>query len=111
MSLLIPFITTCLTVAASVAILPGVHAQSWVTIVLVAVVLGLINTFIKPILVIISLPVTLVTLGLFLIVINAALVLLTAAIVPGFVVDGWLSAILFSLLVSLVGSVLSKLVK
>lgn len=109
--ILISFILTCAAVAVSTAILPGVHADGWITVALVGLVLGGINAILKPILVIISLPVTILTFGLFLIIINAALVLVTAGIVPGFKVDGWLSAILFSFIVSVTGSILHGLVK
>ncbi len=68
-----------------------------VTALLAAITLGLLNTLIRPILIILTLPVTVITLGLFILVINAAMVLLAARIVPGFHVDGWWWAVAFSL--------------
>lgn len=68
-----------------------------VTALLAAITLGLLNTLIRPVLIILTLPVTVVTLGLFILVINAAMVLLAARIVPGFHVDGWWWALAFSL--------------
>ena len=88
-------------------ILPGVHMDGWLTVALVTIVFAVINTFLKPVLVILSLPLTLITLGLFLIVLNILLVYLVTWLVPGFTVDGWLSTLLFSLIVTLVSSVLS----
>ncbi len=74
-----------------------------------AVVLALINLFVRPLLVFLTLPLTLLTFGLFLFVINAALILLAARIVPGFAVDGFWWALLYSAVLSLVGAVLHSL--
>jgi putative membrane protein len=82
-------------------LLPGV-STTLIGALVVAVVLGLLNTFIKPIVVILTLPLTIVTLGLFYFVINALMVLLAAEIVPGFAVSGFISALLFALILSLV---------
>ena len=92
-------------------ILPGVQVDNLQTILIVAVILGALNTFIKPILVILTLPISIVTLGLFTFVINAVLVLLVSAVVPGFTVDGFLWALAFSLVLSLVSSFLNSLAK
>lgn len=81
-------------------VLPGVRVDSFVTAVIVAVILGAVNAFIKPVLVLLTLPVTVLTLGLFIFVINALLVLLVAAVVPGFKVDGFWTALLFSVVLS-----------
>jgi len=72
-----------------------------------AVVLGALNLFIRPILVILTLPITIFTLGLFSLVINAALVLLAAYVVPGFSVSGFWTALLFALVLSIVNWVFS----
>jgi putative membrane protein len=72
-------------------------------------VLALLNTFIKPILIILTIPITIVTLGLFLLVINILMVKWTASLVDGFTVDGWWPALLFSLIVSIVSSILEKI--
>jgi putative membrane protein len=92
-------------------IIPGVHVDSFMTAVIVAVVLGVLNAFLKPILVIFTLPITIITLGLFTFVINAILVLLASQFVPGFKVDGFLTALLFSLVVSIISAILGALVK
>jgi putative membrane protein len=91
-------------------ILPGVEINDAKTAIIVALVLALLNTFIKPILVILTIPVTIITLGLFLLVINILMIKWTDNLVDGFSVDGWLTALFFSLIVSIVSSVLNGLV-
>lgn len=83
-------------------VLPGVRVDSFLTAVIVAIILGVVNAFIKPLLVLLTLPVTILTLGLFIFVINAVLVLLVARVVPGFTVDGFWTALLFSFVLSAV---------
>lgn|SRR3989344_4738160 len=92
-------------------ILPGVNVDNWVTIFIVAIVLGAINAIIKPILIFLTLPLTIITLGLFTFVINALLVMLTSYLVSGFTVDNFWWALLFSLVISLISSFLSNLTK
>jgi putative membrane protein len=89
-------------------ILSGVHIQSFVTALVLAIVLGLLNILVKPILIILTLPITLFTFGLFLFVINALIILLAAKFVNGFRVDGFWWALLFSLLLSVLTSILYK---
>jgi putative membrane protein len=110
-TLLLNLIISSLAVFVAAAVLPGVHIDGYVTVVLVAIVFGVINAVVKPILTIATLPITIVTLGIFLLVINILLVYLTAWLVPGFSVEGWLSALLFSLIVSVVGGVLQSIAK
>jgi len=99
-----------LTVAvwAAVEIVPGFHYENWPTIVIAALVLGILNMLVKPVLTIISIPFILLTFGLFLLVINAAILKLTAALVSGFSVDSWGSALMGSLVISLVSIVAGK---
>ncbi len=89
--------------------LPGVHVTSIVAALWVAIVLGLLNTFLKPVLVFLTIPVTLFTLGLFLLVINAMIVLICDYFIPEFQVDGFITALLFSVLLSLSQSILNKI--
>jgi len=89
--------------------LHGVAVNNFATALLVAAVLGLLNIFIKPILVLLTLPATLLTLGLFLLVINAVIVMLCDALVDGFAIDNFWTALLFSLVLSLCQSLVSKL--
>ena len=99
------------TLAALLAayLLSGVHIADVFTALLVAVVLALLNTFIKPILVILTIPITILTLGLFLVVINVLIIKWTASIVDGFTVDNWLWALLFSIVFSIFSSILEML--
>jgi putative membrane protein len=81
---------------------PGVQVASFTTALIAALVLGLVNAFIRPLLVILTLPVTILTLGLFLFVINALLFWFVAEVVKGFTVSGFLAALVGSLLYSVV---------
>jgi putative membrane protein len=92
-------------------LLPGIGIDSLTTTVIVAVVLGILNTFVKPILVVLTLPINILTFWLFTFVINAVLVMIADWIVPGFTVDGFLWALAFSLVLSLVSAFLNTLVK
>ena len=103
-------IATAVAVLFAAYILRGVHVDSTLTALMVAVVLGLLNSFIKPILVILTIPITLITLGLFLLVINIIIVKWAAGLVPGFTVDSWWSALVFSLVVSVVSSIIEGLI-
>ncbi|CEN45357.1 phage holin family protein [Capnocytophaga canis] len=90
-------------------ILPGAHITDYFSAVLVAFVLSILNVLVKPVLAIISIPITILTLGLFMFVINAVIILLAAQLVEGFKVNGFLGALLFSLCLSLVQSVAQNL--
>jgi putative membrane protein len=89
----------------------GVSVDNFATVVVVAVVLGVVNTFIRPILLIVTLPINFLTLGLFTLVINAFMVLLADYFVTGFSVESFTWALLFSLVLSIISSVLYKLTK
>lgn len=92
-------------------ILPGVEVDNYETALWVAVVVGLLFLLLKPILVILTLPVSILTLGLFLFVINAVLILLADSWIDGFSVSGFWTALLFSILLSFFESVLYKLIE
>jgi putative membrane protein len=104
MKFIIYLVTSALAVMVSAYVLPGVRVDSFFTAIVVGVILGMANMILKPILVILTLPITILTLGLFTLCINGAIVLLVARIVPGFYVDGLLWGIIFSLLMSFVSS-------
>ena len=104
MKLLIRILITSGLVLLIAHFMSGVHVASFTTALIVAVVLGLLNIFIKPILVILTLPVTILTLGLFLFVINAIIIMLCTHIVGGFKVDSFLTALLFSIILSILQS-------
>lgn len=92
-------------------LLHGVHIASFFTALVIAIVLGIINTLLKPVLLLLTLPINILTLGIFTIILNGLLILLTSAVVPGFKVDGLLWAILFSIVLSLVNWFLNLLTK
>jgi len=111
MNILIHLLVSGLAVFAAGYILPGVHVSGFGTALIVAIVLGVVNAFVKPVLTVLTFPLTVITLGLFLIILNGFMVLLTSALVPGFRVDGILWAIIFGFVVSLVSSLLHSLTK
>ena len=89
-------------------VLTGIHIDTFWTAVVFAAVLAILNIFIRPLLILFTLPVTILTLGLFLFVINAIVVLLASKFVHGITIASFGWALLFSLILSLVGSVLDK---
>jgi putative membrane protein len=111
MNIFIRIIIQTAAVFVAASILPGVEVDSIVTTLIVAIVLGVINVFLKPLLILLTLPITVVTFGLFIFVINALLVLLVSNLVNGFSVNGFWWALLFSIIVSLVSSFLESLNK
>ncbi|MDP9041619.1 MAG: phage holin family protein [Bacteroidota bacterium] len=108
MNIVLRIVISAVVAFALSYILSGVHIQSFVTALILAIVLGLLNIFVKPILIILTLPITIFTFGLFLFVINALIILLAAKFVNGFRVDGFWWAFLFSLLLSILTSFLYK---
>lgn len=92
-------------------LLPGVHVGGVISVLVLAIVLGIINNFIKPVLIILTLPLSIVTLGLFSFIVNAFLILLTAWIVPGFSVNGFWWALAFSIILSIINSILGGAIK
>jgi putative membrane protein len=101
-------ITAVVAFALSYLLKRGIHIDKFTTALVLALVLALMNAFLKPILIILTLPITIVTFGLFLFVINALIVLLASKFIDGFSVDGFWWALLFSLLLSVITSVLYK---
>lgn len=101
------WIVSVLAIVIASYLLPGVTVTLVGAIVL-AVVLALINLFVKPVLALLTLPITIVTLGLFSLVLNALLVMLAAAIVPGFDVAGFWSALFFAILLALINAVFGR---
>lgn len=109
MKLLIRVVVTALLVLVLSYFMKGVRVEGVFTALTVAVVLGLLNAFIKPILVFFTLPFTIFTLGLFLIVINGILILVCTKIVGGFHVDSFWTATLFSVILSISQSIMYKI--
>jgi len=88
-------------------LLPGIHISSSLSALLAGVILGFVNAIVRPVLFFLTLPLTLLTLGLFIFVLNAICFALTAWLVPGFSVDGFFSALVGALLVSVVSWILN----
>jgi len=106
MNLVLHLFVNTLAVLTGSYLLKGVKVDNVTTAVVVAIVLGLVNTFIKPILVLLTFPITILTLGLFLLVINALMILLTAHLVSGFRVESIWWAMGFSVIIAVVSSFL-----
>lgn len=109
--LLANWLVNAIVIILAAYVLPGVTVENFSTALWAALVLGVINAILKPILVVLTLPINLVTLGLFTFIINAFLVLLAAHFVPGFHVASFWWALLFSLVVSVIHSVLNVFAK
>ena len=111
MKTILRVLLTALAVIAIANLLPGVTIKDYTTAVIVAIVLGLLRLFVKPVLIILTIPITILTLGLFLFFINAIIVLLASNLVDGFSVNGVFTALLFSLLLSFIQSILYSLLQ
>lgn len=109
MRLIMNLLINALAVFITAYLLKGVKVDSFVTAIIVSVVLGIANVVIKPILFILTLPITILTLGLFSFVLNALIILLVSSIVEGFQVANFWWALLFSLVLSLVSSFLQSI--
>lgn len=107
---LIRWLVTTLAVAVAVK-LTGMQSEGWAPVVVMALVLGIINAFLRPILLLLSVPFILVTLGLFILVVNALLFWLAGSLVPGLEVGGFWNALFGSIIVSLVNWALSSVVR
>lgn len=110
MSLLIRWLVATIAVMLTSYLLPGVVLTGFFAALIVALVLGIINAVIKPLLVILTLPINILTLGLFTLVINALLIMLASAVVDGFSVAGFMTALWFSIILSIISFLLNKLV-
>ena len=102
MELIINWLLATLAVLITSYLLPGINLKGFTTALLVALVLGVINAVIRPVIIILTLPINILTLGLFTLVINALMVLLVAAIVPGFAVRSFWWALGFSIILTVV---------
>ena len=109
MALLVRWILNTLALFVVVTIVPGFHYKSWITLAIAAAVLGLLNTIVRPILVVLTLPLTVITLGLFLLVLNAIMLELTAWLVPAFDIDSFWWAIVGALVLAVVSLVTNRI--
>jgi putative membrane protein len=109
MGWLIRFMLSGLAVFLTAYLLPGVYVKNYGYALVVAAVLSLVNLIVKPILIILTIPLTVLTLGLFLLVINAVVIMITDSMIPDFKVDGFWWALAFSLILSVTNSFFSDL--
>lgn len=112
---MIGFFITWLVAAISLMItayiVPGMTVASFPAAAIAAVVMGLVNAIVKPILVLLTLPLTILTLGLFLLVVNAITLSLVGYLTPGFTVSGFFPAVIGAIVLSLVSGAIAQLVK
>lgn len=102
MGFLIHWVVVAVALWVTAYLVPGVTISSWTSLAIAALVLGFVNAIVKPILVILTLPITILTLGLFYLVVNALVFGLAAALVPGFQIAGPMPAIIGALVTSIV---------
>src|SRR4030042_1941674 len=107
MKLLIDLSTRMLVLLTTSYLVPGFHINSYTTALVVALVLAILNVLLKPVLIFLTLPATVLSLGLFIFVINAILLLIAARFIPGFKIDSFFTAIVASIVISLVSTLLS----
>jgi putative membrane protein len=97
-----------IAIAIAAYLLPGITISGLVPLLVLSVVLAAINTFIRPVVLLLTLPLSILTLGLFALIVNTFLIMLAAAIVPGVTISSFLSALLFGIVLSLVSAVLKR---
>lgn len=110
MKFILKFVIRTLIILVICRFLPGSHVDNIQSALLVALVLSLLNTFLKPLLVLFTIPITFLTLGLFLLVINGIIVLVADYFIDGFHVDGFLTALFFSIILSFSSSIVEKMI-
>lgn len=106
MSILFNWLLSGLVILSAAYLLPGVHVQTFITALVVALVLGVINAVLKPILLVLTLPLNILTFGLFTFVINAVLIMIISKVVLGFAVDNFWWALLLGLFLSVINTFL-----
>lgn len=109
MSFIVNLLISALAVYLTAWLLPGISVKSYGAAIGVAFVIGLLNVLVKPLLTVLTVPVTVVTLGLFLFVIDAVIILLAGKLLNGFQVNGFWWALLFSIIVSAITNLLYRL--
>ena len=102
-TLLVVWVATLIGLGIAALVAPGIKAKSFITFIIAATVLGLINASIRPLLWLLTAPLSVLTFGLFVLVINALMIMLTAALVPGFEVKGFGNALLGAIIMAVIG--------
>ncbi len=109
MGFIVKLLVNALAVIISAYLIPGVGVSGIVSAIIVALVLGLLNSFVKPILLILTLPITILTLGLFYLVLNVIIIYIADYFIGGFQVNAFVPALLFSFVLALVGWILDRI--
>lgn len=110
-SLIVRWMLNGLALYIVAKILPGIHLLDFGSALIAVIVIGLVNALIKPLLFLLTLPVTIITFGLFALVLNALMLMLASALTPGFKIDGFGTALLGSILLSIVTTIFHSLVR
>ena len=109
MNFIVKLILQAIAILITSYLLLGVHVEGFFSAFMLAAILGIFNVTLKPLLIILTIPITIVSFGLFLLVINAGVLLLGAKIIPGTSIDGFWWAILFGFIVTVISSILEKI--
>jgi len=111
MKIILHWLASTLAVFITAYVLPGVEVSGFMAALSAALIIGILNAFIRPVLLVLTLPINVLTFGLFTLAINAGLIMLASKLVPGFFVDGFFWALAFSLMLSLVNWFLHRMEK
>jgi putative membrane protein len=109
MNIILNWVVSAIVIFVLSTIVPGVHVVDFTAALAAALVLGIINAFLKPVLIILTLPINILTLGLFTLILNAILIMVAGKIVSGFVIDGFFAAFIFGIVLSVSNIFLSRL--
>lgn len=110
MGFIVRLIISMVSLGLAARLIPGIYVKDWVTLFLAALLLSVVNAVIKPIFILLTLPVTILTLGLFLLVVNAAMLGIVAWLLPGFSIAGLVPAVLGWLVMAIVGGILNSII-
>lgn len=110
-NIIVRWILSALALYIVARLLPGFHLTDFGSAMVAVIIIALVNALIKPILFLLTLPITILTLGLFSLILNAFMLMLAGALTPGFKVDGFWTALVGSILLSVVTTILHSLVK
>ena len=108
MKIIFKWLISASAIIISAYLIPGITIASFWTALWLSLFLGVLNVIVKPILVLLTLPINILTLGLFTFVINATIILLASSVIKGFFVDGFIAAMLFSIVLSILSYILNK---
>ena len=106
--MILHLLVSAVSIIIAAYLLPGVHVIDFKSALILAVILGVINLFVRPLLILLTLPISILTLGLFTLIINTVLIMIAASLVPGVSIDGFLWALVFGIVLALVHAVLKR---